>query len=116
LANEAELGALFLNTQEAKVIQLLLEELGHLQPPTPIHINNTTTMGIVNNTIKRQQSQAIEMWFFWLLEGKVQKLFQFLLPTWSRELRQLSIRTLLHRHPSTCPPILCAHALSPLIS
>jgi hypothetical protein len=27
---EAELGALFLNAQEAKVIQLVLEELGHL--------------------------------------------------------------------------------------
>jgi hypothetical protein len=56
LAAKAELGALFLNAQEAKVIQLVLEELGHLQPPTPIHINNTTTVGIVNNKIKRQWS------------------------------------------------------------
>ena len=51
-AAEAELGALFLNAQEAKVIRLVLTELGHPQPPTPIHINNTTTVGIVNNTIK----------------------------------------------------------------
>jgi hypothetical protein len=49
---EAELGALFLNTQEAKVLQLILTELGHPQPPTPIHIDNTTTVEIVNNTIK----------------------------------------------------------------
>ncbi len=49
---EAELGALFLNAQEAEVIRLVLEELGHPQPPTPIHIDNTTTVGIVNNTIK----------------------------------------------------------------
>ena len=49
---EAELGALFLNAQEAKVIRLVLAELGHPQPPTPIHIDNTTTVGIVNNTIK----------------------------------------------------------------
>jgi hypothetical protein len=49
---EAELGALFLNAQEDKVIQLVLKELGHPQPPTPIHIENTTTVGIVNNTIK----------------------------------------------------------------
>ena len=55
-AAEAELGALFLNAQEAKVIQLVLAELGHPQPPTPIHIDNTTTVGIVNNTIKRQRS------------------------------------------------------------
>jgi hypothetical protein len=52
LAAEAELGALFLNAQEAKIMQLILVELGHSQPPTPIHINNTTTVGIVNNTVK----------------------------------------------------------------
>jgi len=51
-ATEAELGALFLNAQEAKVIRLVLKELGHPQPPTPIHVDNTTTGGIVNNTIK----------------------------------------------------------------
>jgi hypothetical protein len=51
-AAEAKLGALFLNAQEAKVLRLTLAELGHPQPPTPIHIDNTTTVGIVNNTIK----------------------------------------------------------------
>jgi hypothetical protein len=53
-AAEAKLSALFLNAQEAKVLRLVLEELGHPQPPTPIHINNKTTVGILNNTIKRQ--------------------------------------------------------------
>ena len=42
---EAELGALFLNAREAKVLRLILAKLGHPQPPTPIHINNTTTVG-----------------------------------------------------------------------
>jgi hypothetical protein len=53
-AAEAKLGALFLNAQETKVFQLVLAELGYPQPPTPIHIDNTTTVGIVNNTIKCQ--------------------------------------------------------------
>ena len=53
---EAELGALFLNAQEAKVLRLTLAELGHPKPPMPIHIDNTTTVGIVNNTIKCQCS------------------------------------------------------------
>ncbi len=61
LAAEAELGALFLNTQEAKAILLILKELRLPQLTTPIHINNTTTVGIVNNIIKRQQSQAMGM-------------------------------------------------------
>jgi hypothetical protein len=77
-ATEAELGALFLNAQqEAKVIQVVLEELGHPQPSTPIHIDNPTTVGIVNNMIKQQWSRAIEMQCFWLLDGEVQKLFHF---------------------------------------
>jgi hypothetical protein len=77
LAAEAEYGALFLNTQEAKVLQLALLELSHPQPSTPIHINNTTTLGIVKNSIKRQRSRAMEMQYFWLLDGKTQKYFKF---------------------------------------
>jgi hypothetical protein len=76
-AAEAELGTLFVNAQEAKVLHLTLAELGHPQPLTPIHINNTTTAGIVNNTIKRQQSRAMEMRYFWVLDGKTQKYFKF---------------------------------------
>jgi hypothetical protein len=73
-AAEAKLGALFLNAQEAKVkvFQLVLVELGHLQPSTPIHIGNTTTVNIVNNTIKQQRSRAMEMQYFWLLDGETQ--------------------------------------------
>jgi hypothetical protein len=56
-ADEAELGALFVNTKEARVIRLILSELGHPQPPPPIHIDNTTAVGIVNSTIKRQRSR-----------------------------------------------------------
>ena len=67
-AAEAELGALFLNAQEAKIIRLTLLELGHPQPPTPIHVDNTTAVGIVNNTIKRQRSKAMEMRYLWLLD------------------------------------------------
>ena len=36
-AAEAELGALFLNIKKGKVLRILLEELGHKQPPTPVH-------------------------------------------------------------------------------
>ena len=57
LASEAELGALFLNAKEAK-IRITLKELGHKQPPTPIHMDNSTTVGIVNNTIKRQNPEV----------------------------------------------------------
>jgi hypothetical protein len=54
---EAELGGIFPNAQEAEVLWLILAELGHPQPPTlmsNVHIDNTTTVGIDNNMIKRQ--------------------------------------------------------------
>jgi hypothetical protein len=58
---EAELGALFLNAQEATVLGLILAELDHPHPPTPIHIDNTATVGNVNSTIKHERSRAMEM-------------------------------------------------------
>jgi hypothetical protein len=76
-AAEAELGALFLNAQEAKIMRLILIELDHPQPPTPIHINNTATVGIINNTVKQQQSRAMEMGYFRLLDGESQRQFKF---------------------------------------
>jgi hypothetical protein len=76
-AAEAKLGALFLNAQEAKALWLTLNKLGHPHLPTPIHIDNTTTIGIVNNSIKSQRSCAMEMRYFWLLDGKNQKYFKF---------------------------------------
>ena len=76
-AAESELGALFLNTQLARIIRLILIELGHLQPSTPIHADNTTTIGIVTNTIKRQRSRAMEMRYFWLLDNAAQIFFDF---------------------------------------
>jgi hypothetical protein len=75
-AAEAELGALFLNAQEAKTMRLILIELDHPQPPTPIHIDNTTTVGIVNNTVKPQRSRVMEMRYFWLLDGESQRQFK----------------------------------------
>jgi hypothetical protein len=55
-ADEAELGELLVNTKEARIIHLVLAKLGHPQPPTPMHNDNTTTVGIVNKNIKRQRS------------------------------------------------------------
>jgi hypothetical protein len=70
LAAEAELGTLFLNCKEGIIFQLILEKLGHPQQRTPVHCNNATTIGIANNTVKRQRSQSMEMKYF-LLGDKV---------------------------------------------
>jgi len=52
-AAEAELGALFLNCKEGKIVRLILEELGHKQPSTPMHCDNKTATGIATDTVKK---------------------------------------------------------------
>ena len=73
-AAEAKLGALFLNAQEANMMRLTLTEMGHPQPPTPIHCNNTTAVGIVKSNIKRQRSRTMNMRYFWLLCQEAQRI------------------------------------------
>jgi hypothetical protein len=49
--------------------------MGHPQPPTPINCNNSTTVGIANNTIKGQRSRSMEMQFFLVEDAVAQKKF-----------------------------------------
>ena len=51
-AAEAELGALFHNCQDGIIFRQTLTNLGHPQPKTPVHCDNATAVGIVNNTVK----------------------------------------------------------------
>jgi hypothetical protein len=53
---------------------LILEELGHQQPPTPIHCDNATATGIANDTVKKQRSRSMKMRFFWVTD-QVQRYF-----------------------------------------
>lgn len=52
-AAEAELRPLFYS-KEGTILQLSLEELGHPQPATPVHSNNSTAVSIANGTVKKQ--------------------------------------------------------------
>ena len=52
-AAKAKLDALFLDVKKKR---LMLHELDHIQPPTPIHWDNTMSEGIANGTVKRQRS------------------------------------------------------------
>jgi hypothetical protein len=75
-AAEAELGALFHNCQDGVIFWQTLTDLGHLQPKTPVHCNNATAVGITNNNVKRQQSRAMEMRFFWIGDKVAQDMYQ----------------------------------------
>jgi hypothetical protein len=59
-AAEAKLGALFLNAKEAVYLCEILSKMGHPQPRMPIHTDNTTAEGVINNmkTTKMHQSNG----------------------------------------------------------
>ena len=74
-AAEAELSALYLNVKQGRIIRLVLEEIGHPQPPTPINCDNLTTTGIVNGTVKRQRSRSMEKNYFYVIDQVDNKQF-----------------------------------------
>eukprot|EP00957_Ditylum_brightwellii_P053365 4044907-Ditylum_brightwellii.AAC.1 len=49
-AAEAKLGSLFENAKKAVALQVTLKELGHLQPATPIQVDNSIAHRIVNSS------------------------------------------------------------------
>jgi hypothetical protein len=65
-ADEAEIGAVFINPKEGAVLRTTLEELGHKQAPTPMETDNTTATGYSNGTIKQKRTKAMDMRFYWI--------------------------------------------------
>ena len=65
-AAEAKLGALYINFCEAIPACHSLIKMGHPQPPTPVQTDNTTALGVVNNTIAPLPTKSMDMRFHWL--------------------------------------------------
>ena len=65
-AEEAKLGAIYINCREAILARLLFEAMVHRQPPTPMQTNNSTTLGVVTNKIQPKRTKAMDMRFYWL--------------------------------------------------
>ena len=74
-AAEAKLGALYINFREAIPARHTLIAMGHLQPPTSTQTDNTTALGVVNNTIAPRRTKAMGMRFHWLRFRKYQQQF-----------------------------------------
>jgi hypothetical protein len=49
--------------------------MGHLQPPTQFHCNNSTAVRIANNTVKQQRSRSMEVRYFWVADAVAQDKF-----------------------------------------
>jgi hypothetical protein len=76
-ATEAELAALYIMAREAVYIRIILEELGHKQPPTPIQTDNAMADAVINGKIQPKRTKAMDMRFHWLRDRECQKQFRF---------------------------------------
>ena len=77
-AAEAKIGALYINARKGVEERNILEEMGHLQPPTPVQTDNSTADGIINLRVQPKHTKAMDMRFHWLRNrGVNQKQFKF---------------------------------------
>jgi hypothetical protein len=53
-AAKSEVGPCFHNAQSGAPLRATLTELGHTQPPTPLHTDNSTAVSILDQTIKQK--------------------------------------------------------------
>jgi hypothetical protein len=74
-AIEAELAALYIMAREAVFIRIILEELGHTQPATPLQTDNSTAEGVVNGKVQPKRTKAMGMRFHWLRDRECQDQF-----------------------------------------
>jgi hypothetical protein len=58
--------ALFIMAQEAVYIRIILHELGHAQPATPLQTDNAMADAVINSRIQTKQTKAMDMRFHWL--------------------------------------------------
>ena len=75
-AEEAKLGALFINFREAIPERHALEKMGHKQAPTPMQTDNTTALGVETNNIASKRLKSMDMKLHWLHCREIQGQFR----------------------------------------
>ena len=75
-ATEAELAALYIVAHEAVYMRIILDELGHKQPPTPLQTDNAMADAVVHGKIQPKRTKAMDMRFHWLRDRECQQQFR----------------------------------------
>jgi hypothetical protein len=70
---EAELAGLYILAPKAVYIRIILEELGHVQPPTPLQTDNAMADGVINGKVQPKRTKAMDMSFHWLCARECQQ-------------------------------------------
>ncbi len=96
-ATEAELACLYIMTCKAVYIRIILEKLGHTQPPTPLQIDNAMADGVISGKVQPKRTKAMDMRFHWLWDWECQG--QFHIYWWPGKLNYANYWT--KHHPET---------------
>jgi hypothetical protein len=72
-ATEAELAGLYIMAHEAIYIRIILEELGHVQPPTLLQTDNAMAEGVIDGKVQPKQTKAMDMRFHWPCNRECQR-------------------------------------------
>ena len=75
-ATEAGLATLYIMAREAVYIRIILEEMGHPQPATPLQTDNSMADGVVNGKIVPKRTNAMDMRFHRLRDRECQEQFR----------------------------------------
>ncbi len=75
-ATEAELAGLYIMAREAVYIRIVLEEMGHKQPPTPLQTDNAMAEAVTNGKVQPKRTKAMDMRFHWLRDREYQRQFR----------------------------------------
>jgi hypothetical protein len=75
-ATEADLAGLYIMVRKADYIRIILEELGHIQPPTPLQTDNAMAVSVINSKVQPKQTKAMDMRFHWLRDQECQQQFR----------------------------------------
>ena len=75
-AMEAKLAGLYIIVSEAVYIRIILEEMGHKQPPTPLQTDNLMAESVTNGKVQPKHTKAMDMRFHWLRDRECQRQFR----------------------------------------
>jgi hypothetical protein len=75
-ATKTELAGLYIMACKAIYIRIILEELGLMQPPTPLKTDNAMVDRAINGKVQPKQTEAMDMRFYRLQDWECQQRFQ----------------------------------------
>lgn len=74
---ECETAGTFHNAQIGIPIQYMLNQIGHVQPPSPFRMDNSFTTNFIHNNITQKRSKSWDMRYHWLRDKPIRSRYNF---------------------------------------